>query len=112
VAPAGAERPTQSLTARAQPAPRNALAALSAEERRGAAERGGALYATHACASCHEAALAEAGVVVKPLLDLASRFDIERLSGFFAAPTPPMPVFELTPDEKRDLAVYVLDRFE
>ncbi len=85
------------------------LAVLSAERRRAAARRGAALSETHACARCHDPARAAEGVVAVPLANLRTRYDIESLADFFEAPTPPMPVFPLEADERRDLAIHLLD---
>ena len=72
--------------------------------------RGHALFEAHACFRCHEAARAEAGVVPVPLVGLAAKYDVERLAGYLAAPQPPMPVFPLGAEDRRDLAVYLLAR--
>lgn len=89
-----------------------ALAGLDTDTR-AALERAGAdLFESNACGSCHLAEEAEAGVVPKPLEDLASKYTLEALSGFFLSPTPPMPAFELPEDDRRALAVHLLSRFE
>lgn len=69
---------------------------------------GKSLYESNACASCHEANRAEAGVVAKKLEHLSERYSVESLSDFFTAPTPPMPVFVLDAAQRRALAVYLL----
>ncbi len=84
------------------------LAALSEDEIQAAGERGAALYERFACASCHEPAEAAAGVVPVPLESLASRFDLDGLDAFLAAPTPPMPSFPLDEQQRRDLSVHLL----
>lgn len=71
---------------------------------------GAALYEANACASCHEAAAAEAGVVVKKLEELGVRYSVDSLAEFFTAPTPPMPVFVLDAMQRRELAAYLLTR--
>jgi glucose/arabinose dehydrogenase len=86
------------------------LAALAPGERRLRAERGAALFARHDCAACHDPARATPGVVAKELRGLAGRYDVAGLAAFFDAPTPPMPVFALSAEEKRDLAVHLLGR--
>ena len=45
------------------------------------------------------------------LRGLAARYDVERMVVYLRAPQPPMPLFELSDEERRDLAAYVLDRF-
>jgi glucose/arabinose dehydrogenase len=82
---------------------------LPPAERAAAAERGRALYAAHDCASCHEPDAAAPGVHPVPLAGLSSRYGIDELSVFLAAPTPPMPAFPLSEQERRDLAVSLLD---
>jgi glucose/arabinose dehydrogenase len=73
-------------------------------------ERGAELYERFECASCHEAARAEIGVVVVELIDLPARYSSEDLAAFLATPTPPMPVFPMNPTERLDLAAYLLGR--
>ncbi len=84
------------------------LAGLPAEERAARAERGRALFDEHACGSCHVDSQAAEGVVVKPLVGLAARFDVDALASLLATPPPPMPVFPLDAEERRDLAVHLL----
>ncbi len=85
------------------------LADLPLEARVAGIGAGKALYERFDCATCHEAERAEAGVVVFPLRDLAARHDLEGLTSFLAAPTPPMPAFPMTDSERRDLSIYLLD---
>ena len=87
------------------------LATLSSAEREAAAERGAELFEQHDCASCHEPERAAPGVVPVRLEGLAARYDAPGLADFLAAPTPPMPVLEMTEDARRDLAVHLLTRF-
>ena len=46
--------------------------------------------------------------MVVPLANLSQRYSIDDLAAFLAAPTPPMPVFTLSDEERYDLAVYLL----
>jgi glucose/arabinose dehydrogenase len=85
------------------------LSAFSSEERALRAARGAGIYEANACASCHEAEKARPGTVVKPLVDLADRYDVTSLARFFTSPTPPMPLVPLTAEERTDLAVHLLD---
>jgi glucose/arabinose dehydrogenase len=103
------------LAASANPAPAAAaapraepLAALSPGERDELAKAGRSLWERHHCAGCHEAASAAPGVVVAPLHALGARHSIASLAELLAAPTPPMPVFPLTDEQRRELAVYLL----
>jgi len=84
------------------------LAALPAAERAERTARGRALYASLACASCHEPERAAPGVVAPPLAGLARRHTIASLARFLAAPTPPMPAVDGGEDARRDLAVFLL----
>ncbi|MBW2448509.1 MAG: sorbosone dehydrogenase family protein, partial [Deltaproteobacteria bacterium] len=72
--------------------------------------RGAALYAEHGCAGCHETGAGPEGMVVKPLHELSSRHDLEGLTAFLAAPTPPMPAVALDDAGRRSLAVHLLSR--
>ena len=92
-----------------QPAARDPLASLDPSERAGLAREGRSLWERHRCAGCHEPAAAEPGVVAVPLRELRARHSIESLADFLATPTPPMPVFALDAQERRALAVYLLE---
>jgi mono/diheme cytochrome c family protein len=78
------------------------------EALRAQAERGRELYGRHGCAACHDPARATQGMVAKELERLSKRYDVASLAAFFEAPTPPMPVFALSEEERRDLAVHLL----
>ena len=88
------------------------LASLDADTRELLNDQGKALFAANACGTCHLAAEAIPGVVTKPLDEIGSRYNLETLTQFFVAPTPPMPAFDLTEEERRALAVHLLSRFE
>jgi glucose/arabinose dehydrogenase len=75
------------------------------------AEAGARLYEIHACASCHDPAVAAAGVVAKRLSGLRQRYDTAALADFFTAPTPPMPLFELDDHARAALASFLLTEF-
>jgi len=99
---------------RAQPQLRvvvDPLAELDSTTREELVSSGAGLFATNACGSCHIEAEAEAGVVVKPLIGLATRYTIESLSQFFLTPQPPMPVVALGEEDRRALAVHLLARY-
>ena len=103
----GAAAPT-----RDERAPRtDAFAALGAQEREALIAGGASSWQALACASCHEAAAAAPGMVTKKLEKLGERHDLDSLTSFFAAPTPPMPAPPLDESGRRELAAYVLDRF-
>jgi mono/diheme cytochrome c family protein len=85
------------------------LAALDPGQRAELARNGRSLWERHRCAGCHDAAAADPGVVAVPLRNLSARHSIESLADFLATPTPPMPVFALAAQERRALAVYLLE---
>lgn len=85
------------------------LAGLPSAEREALAAEGAALYATHECASCHDPAAAPEGVAVKRLENLARRYDIAGLEALLSTPPSPMPIVPLSANEKRALAVHLLD---
>ena len=87
------------------------LAGLDPADRRALVDRGEPLFAVHACGSCHLESQATEGVVVKPLAALADRYTLESMAAFFLAPQPPMPLFELSEDERRALAGYLLENY-
>ncbi len=84
---------------------------LSAEERIERSARGEALYEGNACFRCHEADRAGEGVVVHPLEGLGERASLAAIESRLETPTPPMPLYDLDAPERRDLAVYLADRF-
>jgi len=105
---------TQAMSAPAtprRPSRNSPLAALGAAEQSALAAGGEALFEKHQCAICHKIASAQAGIVPIPLSNLDERYDIADLQDFFTASTPPMPLFDLSTDERRELAVYLLERF-
>jgi glucose/arabinose dehydrogenase len=85
------------------------LGGLDPAQRAELARDGRSLWGRHRCAACHDAARAEPGVVAVPLRGLPARHSIESLADFLATPTPPMPVYALSAQERRALAVYLLD---
>lgn len=94
--------------ATAAPAPaRNPLASLTQEQIQAASAHGQALWDANACASCHDAGQA-APNAYRPLMALGSKYSIDSLVAYLRTPQPPMPVYPLSDDERRDLAVYLL----
>ena len=87
------------------------LAELDDTTRAHLSSAGATLFAANACGTCHIVAEAEPGVVVKPLTGLGARYTIESLGQFFLTPQPPMPVVELDDEERRALAVYLLEAY-
>jgi glucose/arabinose dehydrogenase len=84
------------------------LAALDAAERAREVASGRALYEANACFRCHEPARAEAGAVPAPLAKLASKYTIDSLASFLAAPQPPMPLYPFDDAQRRALAIFLL----
>jgi glucose/arabinose dehydrogenase len=93
----------------AAPAPAGAPAAVDVDA--AAIERGQQLWARHDCASCHDPARAEPGMVPRPLEDLAASHDVRSLAALLETPTPPMPLYPLTPAERLDLARFLLQTY-
>ena len=83
---------------------------LSAEELAQQIATGNQLYQQYDCASCHHPARAVEGVVTVPLVSLGARYSQRSLGAFLTTPTPPMPAFPLTADERDALAAYLLNR--
>jgi hypothetical protein len=79
-----------------------ALEGLPAAQAEQCASRGGQLYQSLRCYSCHE------GVAGHALTGLASRYTLSTLAKYLDAPTAPMPRFQMTDEERRDLSVYLL----
>lgn len=69
---------------------------------------GKALYRQYQCAECHENGASPKNVGLKTLSDLNSRYTLEELALFFTTPTPPMPNFGLGEQQRKALAVYLL----
>jgi glucose/arabinose dehydrogenase len=86
----------------------DSLSVIPESVRSALAERGASLYETHRGATCHDPAFAPPGVVVKPLDRLQERYDLDALEALLTTPPPPMPVFPLSAEEKRALAVHLL----
>jgi glucose/arabinose dehydrogenase len=93
-------------TRNAEAAPSNvvSLAAVGG----GDAARGRALWNELACATCHEPDASQPNQTLVALRGLSSRYTTESLVAFLAAPTPPMPSVERSPEERRDLAAHLL----
>ncbi len=107
-APAAA-RPLFEPRSEGKPTTADPLAGFDASLREALAERGAALFARHACGTCHVASQAEPGIVTKPLVGLASKYSVASLASFFLTPQPPMPVFDLSDTDRQALAVHLLE---
>ena len=73
-----------------------------------AVSRGAALWASYNCALCHDASAAPAGMAVKTLEKLDTRFDAQALADLLAVPPANMPAYDLSDSKKADLAAYLL----
>jgi glucose/arabinose dehydrogenase len=81
------------------------LAAIPANERQAASERGAQLWQSHECAKCHAPG---ADPSFRPLTGLAAKYDLAGLTHYLLVPQPPMPVFPLSESQRRDLAIHLL----
>ena len=69
------------------------------------AAAGEALYQQHNCAECHEQ-----GENPLTLANLQARLGYGAVLDILNAPQAPMPLYELTEQQQRQLAVYLLNR--
>ena len=82
-----------------------------------AVARGRDLWRLDQCDLCHDPAVVakdpenKLGKTTKLLVRLQGKYDVAKMVKYLEAPQPPMPLFEMTAAERRDLAAYVLDRF-
>jgi glucose/arabinose dehydrogenase len=70
--------------------------------------RGRALWDANGCAKCHDPKAKVPGMVTKRLEGLTKRYDVGSLSEYLKAPKPPMPVFDLSDQQRADLAAFLL----
>ncbi len=84
------------------------LHGMDAAERARRAARGAVLWDDLGCAACHDPAQAKPGMVSRRFEHLGSRYTVESLMAFLAAPNPPMPAVEQPESARRDLAVHLL----
>ena len=100
------------VTAAASTAPPldNELQAMNPVERAQLAAQGEMLFGQYPCMSCHDARFANELHRVRELKNLSARYSVEQLQTFFIAPTPPMPTFPLSAEERRALSIYLLTR--
>ncbi len=70
------------------------------------ADSGQELYQNLPCADCH----ADTALTPVQLVNLAQRYDLQSLTEYFLTPTPPMPRFELSLQQRQQLAHYLLSR--
>ena len=82
------------------------LAGLGAEDIAAATARAEPLTARFACAGCH----ANGSPMGEKLRTLGERFTVDSLAAYFITPRPPMPVFPLSAEDRRALAIHLLSR--
>jgi mono/diheme cytochrome c family protein len=86
------------------------LAALNDTQRSELAAQGEQRYQQYRCAGCHEQRFAGGMRTIRPFKNLSSRYTVQQLQSLLATPTPPMPVFPLSDEERKAVAVYLLTR--
>ncbi|WP_417451785.1 PQQ-dependent sugar dehydrogenase [Kordiimonas sp.] len=86
------------------------LADYSSEEVAQFSQEGEQLFGAKGCAGCHVPEAAPAGVQVKVLQDLGTRYTVDSLATLLQTPPSPMPSYDFTAKERRDLAVYLLSQ--
>lgn len=86
------------------------FAGLSDLQRTELATQGEQRYRQYRCAGCHEQRFADGMRTIHPLSNLAARYTVSQLQAFLATPTPPMPIFPLSEDERKAVAVFLLTR--
>ncbi len=64
------------------------------------------LFQSMSCGECHD----PDALTPVPLAGLAESYDTESLTGYFLTPTPPMPRYELSLEQRQQLAHYLLNR--
>ena len=63
------------------------------------------LYQQHRCARCHESAEQPTAIALK---QLSARYDLASMEQMLQTPTPPMPTFSLSSDQRRQLTTFLL----
>jgi glucose/arabinose dehydrogenase len=71
--------------------------------------RGEAVFHGSSCLACHREQQEDTALAA-PLESLGERYSVTELSEFFTAPTPPMPAFPFSAEDREALAVYLLLR--
>ncbi|MDG2308782.1 MAG: PQQ-dependent sugar dehydrogenase [Candidatus Binatia bacterium] len=84
------------------------LAGVGPGELREAQAAGASLWKDADCAACHGPDRTEGH---RSLADLKARYTIDSLMRFLAAPQPPMPLYPLDEDQRRELSIYLFGRF-
>ena len=86
------------------------LTTVSEQERQSALGSGPAVLEAEECLVCHAvSAGGDPGQVV--LSDLATKYTVDELADYLAMPTLPMPPYDAETEQRRALAVYLLESF-
>lgn len=83
------------------------LGQLTTEQLGAHIEAGRALFKRYQCIGCH----ADEGRSLRKFVALGNKYDVETLSAYLKRPNPPMPIFPLGDEERKDLSVYLIDRY-
>ena len=84
--------------------------AISAQEREAALAAGPAVLAGEGCLMCHvESPSTDPGQVV--LTDIRARYTVDELVDYLAMPNAPMPPYDADAEQRRALAIFLLERF-
>jgi mono/diheme cytochrome c family protein len=83
------------------------LAAIDGEQRLASLAAGEALFKRHQCIGCHM----DDSRALKRLHALGNKYNLPILEAYLKRPNPPMPVFPLSDAERRQLAIYLIDRY-
>ncbi|MBL4639183.1 MAG: PQQ-dependent sugar dehydrogenase [Kordiimonadaceae bacterium] len=86
------------------------LAGFSAEEIAALSAEGQELFDGGTCVSCHDPEKAPEGIEIKLLDQLKGRFDVPGIIALLKSPPAAMPAADLTDDERKMLAVYLLNQ--
>lgn len=100
----GAKRVAEAPTPRSDP-----LADLDLAVRASSATAGASLWSRNDCAACHVES--SSGAPPRLLSHLGARYDLASMQRFLQAPQPPMPRYDFTEKELRDLSIYLFARF-
>ncbi len=86
------------------------LAGVDASIREMLAKKGAELFADNGCAACHDPSVALEGVQVKRLQNLKARYSVGSLEALLNTPPSPMPRPNISAEERKALAVYLLSK--
>ncbi len=83
------------------------LSLLTDEARRNMLSKGQEMFEHFQCVSCHD----DSGKGLKVLENLGNKYNLETMAEYIRRPNTPMPVFPLNDEERRAVAVYLIDRY-